>query len=223
MISIADFAFYGHFYAHLGRDPIPSSLIKLRAPREWIERVGGPARYAGKDVERWDSKAGLFWNDYGRGDSLSEGDEVPQTTNVIVEFLLRDYIRIFEHTLQKTLQFISQNSPSMTTDTVTLPRSLGKHEYRLSAPPESGTEDVIGEQQVWTHAIWMFQRILDRACSNEKQRAACGEWLRKMGGDDMLTRWRNCVERWREAGWVVERIDHRLVARRQRTTAHPRL
>lgn len=165
----------------------------------------------------------MFWNDYGRGDSLSERDAVPETTNAIVKFLLRDYIRIFENTLQKTLEFISQNSSSTTEKSVTLPRSLGKHEYLLSAPPGSGTENVLGEQQVWTHAIWIFQRILDRTCSTGDQRAACRQWLREAGGDDIMATWRHCEERWLESGWKIERINHKLVARRQKQTAHPRL
>ncbi|KAI7236898.1 hypothetical protein KC330_g3512 [Hortaea werneckii] len=39
-ISLADFAFWGSFGPHLGRDPVPSFIIKTEAPGvwEWIER-----------------------------------------------------------------------------------------------------------------------------------------------------------------------------------------
>ena len=39
--SIADFGFMAPLYAHLGRDPVPSRLMALRAPnvKRWVERM----------------------------------------------------------------------------------------------------------------------------------------------------------------------------------------
>ncbi len=53
--SVADFGFMVGLYAHLARDPSPSSLMKLRAPNvyRWTERMNTPGFFDGE-----------FWN-YG--------------------------------------------------------------------------------------------------------------------------------------------------------------
>lgn len=45
--SIADFGFMAPLYAHLGRDPYPANLMKLRAPNvfRWTERMNTPGIY----------------------------------------------------------------------------------------------------------------------------------------------------------------------------------
>ena len=42
--SIADYGLIGPFFAHLGRDPVPSHLMKVRAPNvfRWVERMTAP-------------------------------------------------------------------------------------------------------------------------------------------------------------------------------------
>ncbi|KAL9138596.1 MAG: hypothetical protein Q9175_000169 [Cornicularia normoerica] len=66
-VSLADFAFMGPFYAHLSRDPIPPFMIKTTAPLvwEWVERVTGLGRLAGRDFGRWDAEKGNFPSVYG--------------------------------------------------------------------------------------------------------------------------------------------------------------
>lgn len=42
--SIADYGLIGSLFAHLGRDPVPAQIMKLRAPRvyRWVERMTAP-------------------------------------------------------------------------------------------------------------------------------------------------------------------------------------
>ena len=52
--SIADFGSMAPLFAHLGRDPVPSSLMKNRAPNvhRWTERMNLPAIADGEFPEQ---------------------------------------------------------------------------------------------------------------------------------------------------------------------------
>ncbi|WP_339801790.1 glutathione S-transferase family protein [uncultured Marinobacter sp.] len=65
--SIADYGLIGPMFAHLGRDPVPSHLMKLKAPKvfRWVERMTAP---------------GLDTPEYpGYGDDFVADDQVPET------------------------------------------------------------------------------------------------------------------------------------------------
>lgn len=57
--SIGDYGLIGTLFAHLGRDPVPSQIMKLRAPRvyRWVERMTAP----GLDVVEYPERAPVFW------------------------------------------------------------------------------------------------------------------------------------------------------------------
>lgn len=59
--SIGDYGLIGTLFAHLGRDPVPSQIMKLRAPRvyRWVERMTAP----GLDVVEYPERAPAFWPD----------------------------------------------------------------------------------------------------------------------------------------------------------------
>ncbi|KAI7724306.1 hypothetical protein KC322_g13 [Hortaea werneckii] len=78
--SLADFAFWGSFGPHLGRDPVPSFIIKTEAPGvwEWIERVNSGHRWAGQHVRHGNGAQ----NSYGTKKTHAKGldtDEVPES------------------------------------------------------------------------------------------------------------------------------------------------
>jgi glutathione S-transferase len=77
--SIADFGMMAPLFAHLGRDPYPSQLMKLRAPNvfRWTERMN----LAGIGD-------GEFWNHPG---DFPSGDDVPDTLVPLLRHIFQDW------------------------------------------------------------------------------------------------------------------------------------
>ena len=77
--SIADFGLMAPLYAHLGRDPVPASLMKNRAPNvyRWTERMNSPG-----------------WQDPEFVAVVPEwpaGDAIPPSLEPLVELVFRDW------------------------------------------------------------------------------------------------------------------------------------
>ncbi|MEX2333652.1 MAG: glutathione S-transferase domain-containing protein [Pseudohongiella sp.] len=64
--SVADYGLIGPMFAHLGRDPVPSDLMKRRAPRvfRWVERMTAPRLDAPEFTQ--------YGTDYYTNDTLPE-------------------------------------------------------------------------------------------------------------------------------------------------------
>lgn len=221
-ISVADFAFFGSFYAHLARDPVPSFVIKTEAPLvlEWIERVSGLVRWAGAGVERWDSDSCKWRVTYGERKAgaktiVDEKDAVPSSSSQIVELLLADYIMVLKDTLSRIIQYLEEtctkHGKKRTEDiSIKLPRTLGRHNFRIGS---ATCETVVGERNVYTHSIWMLDRILERTYRSPAQQAAADKWLETFASQEILRDWKECVASWSTAQWKVERDENKLVAR----------
>ena len=78
--SIGDFGLLAPMYAHLGRDPVPATLMKQQAVRvyRWVERMNHP----GQDVPEY----------FDAGDDYLEGDEIPQTLVGVLKLLSEDFV-----------------------------------------------------------------------------------------------------------------------------------
>lgn len=208
-ISLADFAFYGTFYAHLSRDPIPSYILKTTAPLvwEWVERISGLGRYAGREVERWDEEDRSFVSDYG---SHRTADDVPPTMSAVAKLLLHDHLPILSSTVSATIQYL-KDQPS-TSEPIFLPRFLDHHPFTISGSSDPGADKAVGSHALRTHAVWMLQRIIDRTCRTTERRQAADSWMLEVGGEKMLEVWRRCVQEWEECGWRVGRKDNKIYA-----------
>ncbi|WP_220359357.1 glutathione S-transferase C-terminal domain-containing protein [Alkalilimnicola ehrlichii] len=66
--STADYGLIGPLFAHLGRDPVPAQIMKLRSPRvyRWVERMTAP----GLDTIEYPGTAAEFWPGDGVPPSL---------------------------------------------------------------------------------------------------------------------------------------------------------
>ena len=153
-ISIADFAFYGSFYAHLGRGYIPSPWIKTTTPLiwEWIKRVGGAGRYAGLNVERWEAISRTLLNGYTllKEQGLDNNDEIPETSSAVARLLLEDYIDVLEDHVRYIIGYLhSRSSSSPNAVRIAIPRSLGENYFRV---PSGNGEESCGERHLSTHA-----------------------------------------------------------------------
>ena len=227
-ISLADFAWFGSFYAHLSRDPVPSFIIKTEAPLvfDWVERVQGLARWAGQSVDRWDTRSKMWLPTYGttRTEQLAPKQEnVPESSSKIAGLLLRDYVHVLYGTLNRCLEYIKTRAASHSSNRVPLPRVLGSHDFTLhTATPDEPTSTT-GERLVYTHAVWMFDRLISRTYTSPEQIQASNAWLLSLDSEGViLNTWIECAALWRQGGWRIERNENKLVAitEKQSTSSH---
>jgi hypothetical protein len=97
--SIGDFGLLAPLYAHLGRDPVPATLMKQQAVRvyRWVERMNRPDQDA---PEYFDA-----------GDNYLENDEIPQTLIHVLEVLSEDFVPETKAHAQLINQWLSDNNP----------------------------------------------------------------------------------------------------------------
>ncbi|TKA22539.1 hypothetical protein B0A50_08080 [Salinomyces thailandicus] len=204
-ISLADFAFWGCFGPHLGRDPVPSFLIKTEAPGvwEWIERVNGGHRWAGREVRAQDGDRRA----YGMGKPHSQEvlhDTVPESTCRVLRFLLRDYAPVLAATVSRTVQYIDRKGGSE----VSLPRSLGEQGFQLT----HADGKVGGTRRVQTHAVWELDRIITRSMETDDQRLYLLEWVRSECGEEVAGVLKEAISAWTGSGRRVRRDRATLIA-----------
>jgi glutathione S-transferase len=194
-ISAADFAFYGTFYAHLSRDPVPGFVIKTQAPlvAAWVERVG---------MHRQARRS---------GSAPSHGDEIPATLLPVLQLLMADFVPVLFTTSSAVLEFLARNPGKE------IARHFRPAGFRLRLGGEILAE---GTRNVSTHCVWMLQRILDAAYGGDA-RHACEEVLGSVDGADssIARQWRETVELWQRSGWRVARNPrNQLVGQRMSST-----
>lgn len=104
--SIADYGFMGSLYAHLGRDPYPSELMKRHAPNvfKWVERMNAPISLS--------------------GDFLPD-DEIPDALIAILQVQAKEQLGIIEKIIQANEKFISENPDK------SIPRILGFQPFNI--------------------------------------------------------------------------------------------
>ncbi|KAI6846213.1 hypothetical protein KC364_g2909 [Hortaea werneckii] len=204
-ISLADFALWGSFGPHLGRDPVPSFIIKTQAPGvwEWIERVNSGHRWAGQHVRNGNGAQ----NSYGTRKMQAQDpdvDDVPDSTFKIMRFLMTDYGPILQATVDRTIQYTEKKGG----DRVALPRALGEDDFTVRGPQGF----VKGSRRVQTHAIWELDRIVARSLSSGQARTSLLEWLESGCGKDRAKTLGSAIEAWVKSGRHVEREKATLLA-----------
>jgi Glutathione S-transferase, C-terminal domain len=188
-VTVADFAFYGPFYAHLSRDPVPGYIIKTQAPSvaAWIDRI---------------SHVRLPTD----GATSSDGkDEIPSTLLPILKLLMADFVPVVSATIEAVLLFLAQN-PSKA-----IPRHLGSTTFVL----HDGAQILVqGQRNINTHCVWMLQRILSKAYSDSR---ACDDALDLIAGknSEIAQQWHAMVGKLQRSGWTISRNNkNQLVANR---------
>jgi hypothetical protein len=185
--TVADFAFYGSFYAHLTRDPVPGFIIKTEAPlvAAWIERIAlSRANTTTKQVAE---------------------DEIPATLFPILQLFLRDFMPVLSTVVDRVLDFLAANPQKA------IPRRLGQTEFGLRL---EGTILADGTRGVSSHGIWMLQRILDMVYVGADRRQ-CDVALDLVDGKNsaIVQQWRVLVKKWEAGGFSVSRnAKNQLVA-----------
>ncbi len=97
--SIADYGLIGPMFAHLGRDPVPSQIMKTRAPRvyRWVERMTAP----GLDVVDYPGSEPVF----------CAGDTLPETLTSLLEHIAEDIFPELTDKLSYLQRWLAENQP----------------------------------------------------------------------------------------------------------------
>lgn len=97
--SIGDFGLIAPLYAHLGRDPMPASLMKQQAVRvyRWVERMNRPDQDA---PEYFDAD-----------DDYLADDETPETLIAVLKLLSEDFVPESQAHADRINQWLSENNP----------------------------------------------------------------------------------------------------------------
>ena len=165
---LGDFALIGPFYAHLYRDPKPSSILRSKAPVfcEYIERMNGlrPAYEAtfsmdssGKRLVAPPEGVAQFGRVYAHGEFLPN-DTIPDTIVPMISKIFQEHIPILLSTCQGLAEYLKESDPPA--DQV-LPRSIGFHGFQWG--------NARSKRLSYPYDVWMLQRCLDSIGKDEEQ------------------------------------------------------
>jgi len=141
--SIGDYGMIGSLFAHLGRDPVPAQIMKLRAPRvfRWVERMTAP----GLDVVEYGERAAAFWPD----------DAVPPSLEPLLEHIAGEIFPELTDKLAFMDEWVQREQPGDGEPVTEKPqqRQLGMVETHFrGAPIEVGVEPYL---------LFLLQRAAD--------------------------------------------------------------
>ena len=187
--SIADFGMMAPLFAHLGRDPYPSHLMKLRAPNafRWTERMNAAGI---GDGEFWDHPQ-----------EFPTGDELPGTLVPLLEHIFRDWGPELAAHVDHYNAWVDANPGLPAGHLVSASQErrvhpvLGKVDYELRG--------CTVQRLCAPQALWHFDRALALARGLEGESAA---------------RWRNLLARTGGAGVMSLRLARGLVRRQNLLT-----
>lgn len=114
--SIGDFGMLAPLYAHLGRDPMPASLMKQQAVRvyRWVERMNRPDQDA---PEYFDT-----------GDDYLDDDAIPQALFGVLTLLSEDFVPETVAHAQSINNWLTTNAPE---PGAPAERTLGKANFEV--------------------------------------------------------------------------------------------
>jgi glutathione S-transferase len=163
--TLGDFGMLAPLYAHLGRDPYPSNVMKKHAPfvYRWVERMNAS-----------DDGMGEFC-DMPR--ETLEGDEIPQTLIPILKLIGQEFMPEVT-SIVKTLAIQIEGRGIKSGDPVN-PKGAGPGHYGAHTVPYRGTEIEIGLRPF---VQWVFERGLKVYQSYDGQDKAAVDALLKDTG-----------------------------------------
>jgi glutathione S-transferase len=132
--SIGDYGFMGPLYAHLGRDPVPKTLMQERAPHvyAWVERMNNPQPLSG---------------------NFLPDDAVPDTLLPILTTLCCDQLPDVLDVIMHNCAWLDANPGG------NIPRFLGMH--RFTTGTVSGERFISSYSQWLFQRPWLHYRSLD--------------------------------------------------------------
>jgi glutathione S-transferase len=151
---IGDFGLIAPLYAHLGRDPYPSGLMKRRAPavNRWVERMN----VADSNMAEFAEQPPEFL----------PGDEIPETLLPILELMARDYLPELASIVDHVNTFFAEHPESAPGS----PIPASTQAMGTAAPLGHHTVELRGRKldlALQHYSLWMLQRVLDHYDSLE--------------------------------------------------------
>jgi glutathione S-transferase len=169
--SHADYGLIGPMFAHLARDPHPSSLMKRIAPRvwRWVERMNAPDADAGDYI--------------GPTPAWLDAENPGETLEALLRFVASDYLADIEAHVNFTNDWLAAR-PELVAGTNGLPRPgdrvIGKVTIAWRGLPM--------ETLVMPYRIFMLQRVQDAADAlDARQRQTLDALFARTGLASLLT------------------------------------
>lgn len=167
--SVGDYGLFGPLFAHLGRDPVPSDLMKRRAPRvfRWIERMNAPD----PDIPEYGDYPAAYLGD----------DAVPDTLAPLYRQMAQELFPELTDKLAMLRRFVVDTNPREGAPVTAKPhqRSIGT--------VETSFRGVAYESGVQPYMLYLLQRIADAAASlDDMAREDLDRWLEHVGLGSIL-------------------------------------
>ncbi|MCP4003581.1 MAG: glutathione S-transferase [bacterium] len=169
--SIADHVLMGPLFGHLARDPVPSMLMKQRAPRvfRWTEQMNTPEIASPEFPDA--------------AECYLANDEIPETTIELLQMFLRDVgdnlIRSAELFNAWAAEHSGLSAGSFVSEKEFDEPAVGHFESELRGVP--------AQSQAGVYPLWVLQRTLDWFQTLPPgERKSCETLLRKCDGEVLL-------------------------------------
>lgn len=168
--TIADYGFFAPLYAHLSRDPYPSSLMKSKAGRvwRWVERMNAPGPDTGEYLDH--------------PEELFPDDDIPETLRAILGYVAEEHLGEMLAQVEFIDQYLSEHDEIQEGDVLDYAlddRFLGTVTFEWR-----GQELTVG---VLAYRLLMLQRLQDAVASfSEADRDSVRDLLREHALDPLL-------------------------------------
>ena len=172
-VSIADLGLIAPMYAHLGRDPYPTALMKKRAPNvaRWVERMQLPntpdGEYAPHDAD---------W---------LPDDAIPTTLEPLLTLVFKDWGPLLGADIASYQQWLDAHPQMQAGDLI---NANDKHMVHPTLGMVSyAWRGVQVQRASAVHGLWLFQLAQEAAnalSGDAKQKLAA--WVERTGGQEVM-------------------------------------
>ena len=172
-VSIADLGLIAPMYAHLGRDPYPTALMKKRAPNvaRWVERMQLPntpdGEYAPHDAD---------W---------LPDDAIPTTLEPLLALVFKDWGPLLGADIASYQQWLDMHPQMQSGDLI---NANDKHMVHPTLGMVSyAWRGVQVQRASAVHGLWLFQLAQDAAnalSGDAKQKLAA--WVERTGAQEVM-------------------------------------
>jgi glutathione S-transferase len=172
-VSIADLGLIAPMYAHLGRDPYPTAMMKKRAPNvaRWVERMQLPNTPDGEYAPYV-------------ADWLAD-DEIPFTLEPVLTLLFKDWGPQLGADIASYQQWLDAHPQMQAGDLI---NANDKHMVHPTLGMVSyAWRGVQVQRASAVHGLWLFQLAQDAAnalSGDAKQKLAA--WVERTGGQEVM-------------------------------------
>lgn len=171
--SLADFGMMAGLYAHLSRDPVPSALMKSRAP----------------NVFRWTERMNVANIDDGEfpdaGDTYPPDDVLPETLEPLLSLIFRDWGPELTAFASHYAAWVAANPDLPAGQLVSAADERAVHPSL--GPVSFEWRGITMNRDCYPQALWHFERAA--ACARELQGDALQRWqalLARTGGNEVM-------------------------------------